>query len=246
MSAISSLASAFGVSATADPVAMGIAALDLTTGEEDPTIRAFQYFPETISDSKSPDWSRKHVPGGSHPIVSFINGGERTISFTATFTHEKNPEKLGALAAILTGSSSFGLKADTKHTLPAGEDDQSGGIPSAIAWLRSFTCPDYLDNGTATPPPACVVYMPNSGIIGSNGTIDYFVGVMTECNVTYQAFHRNGAPKIVEVALSFVEIAQDGLDWFFTGRSDFQELADAYSLEMVKSGILKGEDDAFG
>lgn len=245
MSAVSSLASAFGVSATADPVTMGIAALDLTTGEEDPVIKAFQYYPETISDSKSPEWSRKHVPGGSHPILSFINGGERTISFTAQFTHEMNPEPIGLLASLLTGSASFGLSGPTKHTLPAGEDDPRGGIPAAIAWLRSFTCPDYLENGTAVPPPACVVYMPNSGIIGSNGSVDYFVGVMTECNVTYQAFHRNGAPKIVEVSLSFVESTQDGLDWFFTGRSDlgFKELSDGYSLAMTKTGQLIGEDD---
>jgi|GEM_PF-7113493 len=240
MSAISSIAGAIGLSGIAEPVTMGIEEFDLTTGTDVAgTLKALQYFPETISDSKSPEWARRSVPGGSHPIVSFINGGERVISFTAIFTNEKNPEETGLLSGLLSGSTSFGLKGATKSTLP------DGGISAAIAWLRAFTCPDYLSNGTAKPPPACSVYIPGSGIIGAGNYIDSFVGVMTECNVTYQAFHRNGAPRIVEVSLSFVEIAQTSLNWQFQGRSEFKELADLYTLEM-KGGESGGFLGAIG
>lgn len=246
MSAISSVASALGLSETTEPVAMGIEEFDLTTGQMvEGTLRAFQYFPETVTDSKSPEWSRRSVPGGSHPIVSFINGGERVIAFTAIFTQEKNPEEQSLLAEVLSGSFSLG-GSDTKHTMPSADDmgriTAEGVIPAAIAWLRSFTYPDYLENGTAAPPPACTVYMPGSGIIGAGFGdesicfVDSFIGVMTECNVTYQAFHRNGAPRIVEVSLSFVEIAQIANNWRFTGRGDFADIAELYSLEMKGGG----------
>ena len=84
--------------------------------------QAFQYYPEQISDSKSPEWVRKNIPGGSHPIVNFISGGERVLSFAAVFTNDQNPEKLGAVQAALTGNFEFGLddlfgNTAKKHTV---------------------------------------------------------------------------------------------------------------------------------
>lgn len=47
---------------------------------------SFQYFPETLSDTKAVNYSRKNIPGGSHPLYQWISGGERIISFTAHFS----------------------------------------------------------------------------------------------------------------------------------------------------------------
>lgn len=228
MSALSSIASALGISDTAEPVTMGISEFDLTASEEvDGTLQAFQYFPETINDTKAPEYARRPVPGGSHPIVQFIHGGERVISFTAMFTQAKSPEDVGFLTALLNGDFNLSLNDDTKH-------NNQGGIPAAIAWLRSFTYPEYLDTGAAKPPPAAVIYLPNSGIVGSGEYLDSLVGVMTECNVIYEAFHRNGAPRLAAVSLSFVEIVQTSPAWRFMGRDDptFTSVRSAYSRTM--------------
>lgn len=228
MSALSSLAAALGISDLGEPVTMGLSEFDLIAFQEkDETLKAFQYFPETINDTKAPEYAKRSIPGGSHPIFQFINGGDRQISFTAIFTQAKNPEDQNLLEALLNGTFSFSINDDTKHNLP-------GGVATAIAWLRAFTYPEYDDNGTALPPPAAVVYLPNSGIIGSGEFLDSFVGVMTECNVIYESFHRNGTPRLVAVSLAFQEIVQTSPNWRFMGREDatFKEVATAYTREM--------------
>lgn len=229
MSALSSLATALGLSDTAEPVTMGLSEFDLVNSEErDGTLQAFQYFPETINDSKGAEYARRSIPGGSHPLVQFVNGGERVIAFVATFTQSKNPEGQGLLAAMLNGSFSFSIGEDTKHNLP------QGGIATAIAWLRSFTYPEYDDNGVMIPPPAACVYLPNSGLIGSGNYLDSFIGVMTDCNVVYEAFHRNGEPRIVAVSLSFLEVVQTSPSWRFMGRNDFdfEKARKGYKFDM--------------
>ena len=216
MGAISSLASVLGISSTAEPVTAALAELDPKTFVDKPgTMRAFQYFPEQISDNKGAEWSRRSVPGGSHPIVQFVNGGERTISFTAIFTQDENPES--SLFAFDFSLSDL-LGGPPKHTVD---------VAAAIAWLRSFTYPDYDDNtGSAKAPPLAILYLPGSGIVGASQFKDSIVGAMTACNVVYEAFHRNGAPRIAAVSLEFVEVIQTSQAWRFQGRRTIKGLDD--------------------
>jgi hypothetical protein len=217
MSAISSLSSVLGISSTSTPVTAGLAELDPKTFLEAPgTQKAFQYWPETISDNKNAEWSKKSVPGGSHPILQFINGGERTISFSAVFTQEINPEKGGLLGL------SFGL-----GDLLGNQQKNNVDIAAAVEWLRSFTYPSYDEStGAALAPPLAILYLPGSGIISASGFEDSVVVVMTECNVVYEAFHRNGTPRLVAVSLAFSECIQDSTAWRFQGRNSFPGLAD--------------------
>lgn len=253
MALISSLASVIGIKETATPVTAAISELDPSTGQESisrstsvtdaasnvteqkSSLQAFQYFPESINDSKSPEWSRKSVPGGSHPIVTFINGGERVISFPAIFTTDDNPEPLGVVQAALTGSFDFGVQ-----TLLGGNRKDTVDIPAAIAFLRKFTYPNYDENKSISPPFA-IVYLPNSGIIGQlNQALDSIVGAMIQCDVLYEKFHRNGAPRIVVVQLAFVEVVQIGDNWKFVGRSQVDKILaaqgrDPYTREVIKA-----------
>jgi len=176
--------------------------------------QAFQYFPETISDTKAPEWIRKNVPGGSHPILTFISGGERVLSFAAVFTNTTNPEPLGAVQAALTGNFEFGLD-DIFGGAPKKHDSS---IPSAIVYLRKFTYPDYA-NFVSQPPPFAVVYLPNSGITSREGYPDSIVGAMVQCDIIYEKFYRNGEPRITVIQLSFVETCQVGENWQFIGAS---------------------------
>lgn len=214
MSAISSLAAVLGISSTGEPVTAALAELDPKTYLDVPgTMRAFQYFPEQISDNKGAEWSRRSVPGGSHPIVQFINGGERTVSFTAIFTQDENPE-----------SSLFSFDFSLL-SLIGGPPKHTVDVAAAIAWLRSFTYPDYdKTTGSAKAPPLAILYLPNSGIVGASQFLNSIVAAMTSCNVVYEAFHRNGTPRIAAVSLEFVEVIQTSQHWRFQGRRDIPGL----------------------
>ena len=240
MGLVSSLSSILGISETAAPVTAAISELDPITGQEKSAdfeealffgetegiksagFQAFQYFPETITDNKSPEWIRKNMPGGSHPILSFLNGGERIISFAAVFTQDENPEPIGALASILTGSFEIGLS----DLFGGGaERKDTADISAALAFLRKFTYPNYKES-VAQAPPFAIIYLPNSGIIGQSVFVDSIVGAMVQCDVTYEKFHRNGAPRICVVNLSFVETVQIGENWSFVGRADINDNLD--------------------
>lgn len=55
---------------------------------DDPSNRlVFQYNPERIEDSRSPNWSSITVPGISHPRHQFVNGGARVVSFRLSFLY---------------------------------------------------------------------------------------------------------------------------------------------------------------
>lgn len=228
MGLVKSLAQAIGIKATGNPVKACLSGLDRKTGQENasrkkddkndpwPTI-AFQYFPESIQDIQSARYSERDVPGGSHPIMQYLGAGSRTISFVAFFTQEKNPETAGnsVITGLLTGTAEFGFPQDRADTVD---------IPSAIKWLRSYITPNYESGGLMKAPPVAILYLPNSGIIGHGGFSDSVTCVMTQCDVTYEAFHRNGSPRIVAVSLSFTETVQVGnaqSGWQFQGSEQF-------------------------
>lgn len=235
MSAISTIASVIGVNLTEKPVTCGLAELDGVTGQEKKgSLQAFQYFPETISDSKSPNYAKKNIPGGSHPIKSFVDGGERTISFTAIFTADENPEQTNLAQDLLTGNFNIGPSALFTALTGKKQDKYTSDIAGAVAWLRSFTYPEYTPTGAAKPPPLCILFLPNSGIIGNPSFPDSIVGEMVQCDVVYEAFHRNGAPRYTVVNLGFSESVQTGPNWKFVGREQFPSM-----LATVGSGSYK-------
>ena len=56
-------------------------AQNATTG----TAIKFQYWPETLQDTRQSEWNPRNIPGGSHPIYQWTHGGERTLTFTSVF-----------------------------------------------------------------------------------------------------------------------------------------------------------------
>jgi hypothetical protein len=198
--------------------------------------RAFQYYPETISDSKGVDYKSKDITGGSHPIYQWINSGARRISFEATFSSEEAPPFDGGFVSNLAQSvQNIGATVSgiVKNPVAAaigaikGKDSSarwSVDVAAAIAWLRSMTYPVYArNNRVSLPPPKLLLVLPNSGITsgvgGGQATPDGTVPViMTDCSVTYEAFFRTGHPRVATVALEFLEIIQVGKSWGFVSR----------------------------
>lgn len=206
--------------------------LDLAPGETPPwnsggneagNAIAFQYWPETIQDSRASEWSPKKVAGGSHPIYQWSSGGERRLSFTAMFTTDTAPEE-SLLAEVSVGNT--GARGAITQALGGSQDpyEVQGNNPlsgiekgtrdidlrAVVSWLRWYTYPYYADDNDwkAYEPPKSLLVMPNMGL-GYAGQ-DHVTTVMTQCDVTYEACFESGFPRLVEIALEFAEVVQGG------------------------------------
>lgn len=137
--------------------------------------RRFQYFPESISDTKAINWSTKEIPGGSLPLYQYVNSGERILSFTAVFTTDVDHFKNGGGAsedAINQALTQFNTSAGggggvAGGSIPSVADTFLGAgdavermydrlkgsgvlrrnvyIPAGLLWLRRFMHPRYSE-----------------------------------------------------------------------------------------------------
>jgi hypothetical protein len=257
MGAINSLASVFLLNST-----MKTAVCSLCPTKDDGSddfdtkkSRSFQYFPETINDTKGSIYAEKNIPGGSHPLYQWTGGSTRAISFSAIFSDEDNDDmdaglsfgakEIGGLAAGAVGMLLGGKKP--KHTVD---------VAAAINWLRGFVYPIYKSAGgggigRVSAPPKAYLMLPGSGISsGVKGftTEDSVPVIMTQCDVTYEGFFRNGKARFVTVQLSFNEIIQLGDTWGFVGRDSIWgktgKVFEKYSLN-PKDGRQKSKSFSF-
>jgi len=189
---------------------------------------AFQYWPESLQDSRSSEWNPRNIPGGSHPIYQWTHGGERRISFTSVFTTDTAPDedildRLDANADFSTGvQSSSPYEQMANRGLMSGLEmgKRDVDLRAVVAWLRWYTYPHYGfgDDIRAYEPAKCLLVLPNTKL-GHRGS-DYIVCVMTQCDVTYEAWFPSGFPRIIEVALEFAEVIQEGTKVRFHDRAD--------------------------
>jgi hypothetical protein len=176
-----------------------------------------QYFPETVSDSKAVNYQQKEIFGGSLPLYQWISGGERLISFTATFTCDVD----------LLDPNSYENRENLFQRLKnAGEARRNVDIRAAIVWLRGYILPTYLESTTDTQnentkgghaltiaPRKLLLSMPGTGIglaggdDGQSGQ-DSIPALMTQCEVSHEAFFPSGLPRITTVQLAFAQIGQ--------------------------------------
>lgn len=168
---------------------------------------SFQYFPESISDAKNINYQQKEIPGGSLPLYQWISSGERLLTFTAHFSTDVDLRK-----PSVSGSSpeAQGLIARLQAS---GVKKRNPDIRSAIAWLRRYVLPTYA-NSITYAPSKLRLSLPGSGIGVAGGSIagsaldDTIICVMTQCEVTYEAFFPSGLPRYVNVQLAFAQIPQ--------------------------------------
>jgi hypothetical protein len=158
-----------------------------------PPYRRFQYFPDSITDSKAVNWEPKEVPGGSLPLYHYTGSGERNLSFTVYFTtdidHLAGQEETDSnvTTSVQSGSalvinSALREGATTRRqglatrlsTLQqrlrqAGAEDRNPYIPGALSWLRRFMLPRYGENTSVgvpltKPPHKLLLHFPGSDI----------------------------------------------------------------------------------
>ena len=186
----------------------------------------FQFWPETLTDSKGSEWNPKPIPGGSHPIYQWSSGGERTLSFVAVFMTDTAPNQ--EAFDVVSSVSDFAGEQIRSPYLVQDRQPLNGlelgvrdvDIRSAVSWLRWFEYPTYgIDAQQRVYEPAKVLLvMPNTGL-AHNGS-DSVICAMTGCDVTYEAWFPSGFPRAVEITLEFKELVQSAGQVQFHDRTD--------------------------
>jgi hypothetical protein len=211
------------------------------------TARRFQYFPETIADSKAINYAAKDVPGGSLPLYQWVNSGARTISFTAVFTTDVDFVGQASDAAQAIGNTRERLKG-------SGLEGDNVYIPGAIAWLRRYMLPTYSEEltGVGTPevkaPPVLLLVFPkNMRISRAGGTTvvanaDALPCIMQTCDVTYEQFFPSGLPRIATVSLAFAEVAQIGRSVQFPQAPHIFDTTEVSAVELYELRPRHRED----
>jgi hypothetical protein len=176
----------------------------------------FQYYPESINDTKAVNYAQKAVPGGSLPLYQWINGGERQITFTAMFSSD--------IDLSLESKAAWGgtLAEETKKL---GVEDRNVDIRAALTWLRSLMMPTYDSFGRTFPPPKMLLSLPNTGIGLLGGGLPgqspdgshHVLCIMTQCDIELKKLFPSGMPRLASVQLGFSQVAQRNGQVVFPG-----------------------------
>ena len=197
------------------PTGGDLSGISLPTGGRTQKSRAFQYFPETLQDTKAVNWTTKEVPGGSLPIYQYVNSGAREITFTVPFTTD-----VDHYAYDTSSRQRTRVEIARARLRGSGVRDRNVFIPAAIAWLRRFMLPRYGENSEVgvpltEPPRQILLVIPGANLhvgggVGGFSSANGIHCIMTQCDVTYEAFFPSGNPRIATVSLGFAEIPQRG------------------------------------
>ena len=182
--------------------------------------RILQYWPESLSDSKGANWQSRDIPGAPLPIYQWVNGSERPLSFTATFSRDMDGE--------------IGEDID--------EDKHNVDIDAAVAWLRMLESNDYRPVGdmqaAIAPPTLWLMFMGTKLGYNDNANVPkvdsytYDSGIyciLNNVEVERVDWFPSGRPKFANVSLSFLETMQIGAGVYPYGRDGMKALADKYT-----------------
>ena len=166
-----------------------------------------QYWPESISDSKSSNFANIELPGQSQPLYHFIGGGPRTVSFSCYMYRERQEEVSGSETVL--GKSSQGAQF-------------SKDIGAYVSLLRSYMYPRMNKTaGIMMPPTRLKIFFGGEGrgkmstgakFQGVDGDDNVLDCIMESMNVNYIKFFPNGIPRIATLDFSFNQIIQVGND----------------------------------
>jgi len=184
--------------------------IDTDTGEPVPGLeeRAFQWFPESFSDSIEIGWEAKQTPGASHAIMQWSGNGGRTFAFETLLYRNMAPLTLQAQQQTILAVEGLPNPNEPGNSL------YNINIESMVNWLRSFCYPRYVTGqgfgGTTitrpVSPPIAILNLPGMALNEDGSDIVYCV--VTGCDVTYEKLFANGQPKVVKVNLTLKQVVQ--------------------------------------
>lgn len=193
-------------------------AAGLATSNE---IFVFQYWPESVEDTYTPNYGMKQPVGGTHPLYQWTGGNGRDITFTAQFTAEVQTERDRGVSAYNPSSGFLGEIPSLRYTVD---------IIAALNRIRSYMLPSYENGptniGRAIAPKRLYLVLEGAQLGGDRDEVLCF---LRSAPITYEAFFPSGKPRIVQVALTLSEIVQHGegegdqSKIMFIDRSPFEE-----------------------
>jgi hypothetical protein len=185
-----------------------------------PTPILFQFFPESITDSRENNVETTTLPGYSLPVPTFAGSSGRTISMSLTFAQER-------------------WKGTGKRL--TDWDKYNFDVGLAVQALRMLTYPigifkDAIVDVGITPIPFALS-LPNT-MIGIDK--DYVFCFMRSYSVDYMSFFPDGQPRLAKMSLVMDELLVDLSD-NVTGNS-FAAKSDAYAAG-ARQAIIESDRD---
>ena len=91
------------------------------------TVQELLINPNTITDQKSSNWAKYYVPGQTDPLLQWISGSERVVSFSIKVTKDTPSNRTITTANRNSDSYTLHLEEGVSGSL---ELDNRGGIPA--------------------------------------------------------------------------------------------------------------------
>ena len=214
--------------------------IDAETGATVLPERAFQWFPETFSDSIEIGWEPKQVPGSSHAIMQWGSNGGRTFAFETLLYRNMAPLDLQAQQQTVLAVEALPDPSDESN-LPYNIN-----IESMISWLRAFCYPRYVTGegfgGTKitrpVSPPIAILRLPGMALSEDGADIVYCV--VTGCDVTYEKLFPNGQPRAVKVNLTLKQVVQ------YPGTTKSIQFIGFDTLKKAREGKFDNDKGVYG
>ncbi len=190
---------AFGLTDTFKLSKASMMGIDPETGDEVLPELAFQWLPESLSDTIETGWESKQVPGMSSALMQWSSNGGRTISFELLMFRTMLP------IADQPGVLVFRANPDSEENSP-----YNANIEFMLSWLRSFCYPTFESGGEfrrVKAPPIAILNIPNLSL-NEDGS-DIIFAVMTECGITYERLFNSGKSRVVKVNISMKQVVND-------------------------------------
>ena len=221
--------------------------IDAETGATVLPERAFQWFPESFSDSIEIGWEPKQVPGASHAIMQWSGNGGRTFSFETLLYRNMAPLDLQRKQQTILAVEALPDPSDPSNA------PYNINIESMVSWLRAFCYPRYVTGqgfGSTkitrpVSPPIAILNLPGMALNEDGSDILYCV--MTGCDVTYEKLFPNGQPRVVKVSLTLKQVVQNpknansiqfvGFDTLKNARKGFDGNPNAYGEMELRQDV---------
>lgn len=208
----------------------------------DKNISKFLINPSSWSESKSTNWVQQNVPGNSDPIMQWVSGGARVVTFSALVTADTSrfvagtttansaePSTLDKAASYFGGIAAAFSKVNVPNPrVPSGEKSSDLDISSYLNYYRSLIYPVYDDPNNPkklTQSPPLVVLFAGNAITrypyGNRITTKHDVWVVTnlEINITKQLPNLAPMEATVNFQLTQYNIKSFGRERFFPDRT---------------------------
>ncbi len=180
----------------------------------------------SVSETKASNWVKHYVPGQSDPLLQWINGSERTISFTAFVTKDiasnptvnevansdqwtlvispelearyKNADTVPALT--LNNATNAAFKRLTNKVYP----QWSRSIQPQLDFYRSLVLPREGISSTFSKTPP-LVYLRMGTILGNRADIEKQKYILLNYSMNITEFSPELEPTKATVTFTFVE-----------------------------------------